>query len=52
MLGGKIIKDCLFGCKVGADVEYGLYAIHGARLGCYPTSCTDWDSQKQTIIDF
>ena len=45
MLGGKIIKDCLYGCP-GQDCEYGLYAIHGARLGCYPTSCTDWDSKK------
>ena len=37
--------------SVGADVEYVSQAIHGARLGCYPTSCTDWDP-KQTIIDF
>jgi hypothetical protein len=29
--------------SVGADVENGLWAIYGARLGCYMTVCTDWD---------
>jgi hypothetical protein len=28
---------------VGADVENGNYAIHGAREGLYKTMCTDWD---------
>lgn len=28
---------------VGSDVENGLYAILGARQGCYMTNCTDWD---------
>ena len=28
---------------VGADVENGLWAIYGARRGCYMTNCTDWD---------
>ena len=28
---------------VGADTENGLWAIYGAREGCYPTNCTDWD---------
>ena len=28
---------------VGAHIENGLYAIHGARLGTYMTNCTDWD---------
>ncbi len=27
----------------GADVENGLWAIHGAREGLYKTMCTDWD---------
>lgn len=30
-------------CSVGAHVEYGLWAILGARHGCYKTNCTDWD---------
>jgi len=28
---------------VGSDIENGLYAILGARQGCYMTNCTDWD---------
>ena len=30
-------------CSVGQDVANGIWAIHGARLGCYMTNCTDWD---------
>jgi hypothetical protein len=29
--------------SVGADVENGLWAIYGARLGVYLTNCTDWN---------
>ena len=29
--------------SVGMDNPMGVYAIHGARTGCYLTSCTDWD---------
>jgi hypothetical protein len=29
--------------NVGADVENGLWAIYGARLGTYTTMLTDWD---------
>ena len=28
---------------IGADVEYGRWAIYGAREGLYKTMCTDWD---------
>jgi hypothetical protein len=28
---------------IGSHVNYGLYAIHGARLGNYMTNCTDWN---------
>ena len=28
---------------VGADVNNGLWAIYGARLGTYLTNCTDWN---------
>ena len=38
--------------SVGADVEYGIHAIHGARLGCYLTSCTDWDFTKANNYRF
>jgi hypothetical protein len=33
----------LIWCNVGADVKNGIWAMYGARLGCYLTSCTDWD---------
>jgi hypothetical protein len=29
--------------NVGADVENGLWAMYGARLGCQMTNLTDWD---------
>jgi hypothetical protein len=30
-------------CNIGSDVENGLWAIYGARLGCYKTVLSDWD---------
>ncbi|HEY6435520.1 MAG TPA: hypothetical protein VIY47_02945, partial [Ignavibacteriaceae bacterium] len=30
-------------CSVGADVENGLWAMLGTRLGCYMTNLTSWD---------
>ena len=33
----------LIWCNVGADVKNGVWAMYGARLGCYLTSCSDWD---------
>ena len=30
-------------CSVGNDVDFGDWAIHGARLGAYKTICTDWN---------
>jgi hypothetical protein len=29
--------------SVGADVDNGLWAIYGARLGIHMTNCTDWN---------
>lgn len=29
--------------NIGADVKNGLWAMYGARLGCYLTMCTEWD---------
>jgi len=39
----KNLIRLLVWCSVGADVENGLWAIYGARLGCYKTNLTDWD---------
>lgn len=30
-------------CNVGVDVDNGIWAMLGAREGCYKTMCTDWD---------
>ena len=44
---GKIYKQnlnnlCVW-MSVGADVDYGLWAILGAREGCHKVTHTDWD---------
>jgi hypothetical protein len=36
--------------SIGADVLNGLWAIYGARLGCYMTNCTDWNFRN--VRDF
>lgn len=36
-------KRLITWCSVGADVENGLWAMYGARLGCYMTNLTDWN---------
>lgn len=33
-------------CNIGSDVENGLWAIYGARLGCKMTVLTDWDTNQ------
>jgi hypothetical protein len=33
----------LIWCNIGADVKNGIWAMYGARLGCYLTACTEWD---------
>ena len=29
--------------SVGADVEYGLWCMYGARMGCHMTNLSNWD---------
>ena len=36
-------KRLLVWATVGADVQNGLWAIYGTRLGCHLTNLTDWD---------
>jgi hypothetical protein len=36
-------KRLITWCSVGADVENGIWAMYGTRLGCYKTNLTDWD---------
>jgi len=37
--------------NVGADVEYGLWAIAGSRMGTYMTMLTEWDHQLVQNFD-
>jgi hypothetical protein len=37
--------------NVGRDVEYGDYAILGARMGTYKTMLTDWDHREVQWFD-
>ena len=37
-------------CNIGSDVDNGLWAIYGARLGCKMTVLSDWDTNQ--ISDF
>ena len=36
--------------NIGSDVDNGLWAIYGARLGCKMTVLSDWDTNQ--ISDF
>ena len=37
--------------NVGSDVDYGLWAIAGARMGTYMTMLTDWDYKLVQSFD-
>jgi len=37
---------------VGRDRENGLYAIHGARFGCFLTIVEDWDHKQTRDFDY
>jgi hypothetical protein len=45
-------KRLITWCSVGADVENGLWAMYGARLGCYMTNLTDWDYINVRDFDY
>ena len=45
-------KRLITWCTVGADVENGLWAVYGARLGCYKTNLTDWDYVQVRDFDY
>lgn len=44
------LKRLRIWCSIGADVENGLWAIYGTRLGCYKSLLTDWD--HKLVRDF
>lgn len=38
--------------SIGADVTNGLWAMYGARLGCWMTNCTEWDYTLVRDFDY
>jgi hypothetical protein len=51
-LGERNYKRLLMWSSVGADVENGLWAIYGARLGAFLTNCTDWNYVQVRDFDY
>lgn len=47
---GNINRLCIWS-TIGQDVENGIWAIYGARLGCYMTVLTDWDYSEISNYD-
>lgn len=45
-------KRLITWCSVGADVENGLWAMYGARLGCYMTNLTSWNYINVRDFDY
>jgi len=48
----KNLHRLLIWCNVGADMENGLWAMMGAREGCYMTNLTDWDYRNVRDFDY
>jgi hypothetical protein len=48
----KNLHRLLIWCNVGADVVNGVYAMMGAREGCYMTNLTDWDYRNVRDFDY
>ena len=49
-VAGRNLNNLTIWHNVGADVENGMWAIYGARLGTYMTMLTDWDYRD--VADF
>jgi hypothetical protein len=45
-------KRLITWCSIGADVENGMWAMYGARLGCQMTNLTDWDFVNVRDFDY
>jgi hypothetical protein len=48
----KNLHRLLIWCNIGADVQNGVYAMMGAREGCYMTNLTDWDYRNVRDFDY
>lgn len=47
---GNINRLCIWS-TVGQDIDNGIWAIYGARLGCYMTVLTDWNYSEISDYD-
>ena len=50
-VAGRNLNNLTIWHNVGADVENGMWAIYGARLGTYMTMLTDWDHKDVMWFD-
>ena len=50
-VAGRNLNNLTIWHNVGADVENGIWAIYGARLGTYMTMLTDWDYKDVANFD-
>ena len=50
-VAGRNLNNLTIWHNVGADVENGIWAIYGARLGTYKTMLTDWDYRDVANFD-
>ena len=51
-LGKRNYQRLLMWCSVGADVDNGIWAVYGARLGAHMTNCSDWDYVQVRDFDY
>ena len=50
-VAGRNFNNLTIWHNVGADVENGVWAMYGARLGTYKTMLTDWDPKEVQWFD-
>jgi hypothetical protein len=50
-VAGRNLNNLTIWHNVGADVENGMWAIYGARLGTYMTMLTEWDHTNVQWFD-
>ena len=50
-VAGRNLNNLTIWHNVGADVENGIWAIYGARLGTHMTMLTDWDHKEVMWFD-
>jgi hypothetical protein len=52
MLHWKNLERLMVWSHIGMDVPNGVWAIYGARQGCYMTNLTNWDYHNVRDFDF